>query len=97
MRLVYWQFTVLIGVGIVLLAIDRATRIQSMLNPGKRLYESFQMPVLWSGAPKQCGVGIKSCPDPTKCGNGFCINTDPAPLVERSPIPVLPPFTQTFQ
>jgi len=95
MRTVYWQFIVLIGVASSLLILDRMTRIQPMLGP--RIYETFQMPAMFGGGPRQCGVGIPSCPDPTKCGNGFCINTDPAPLVEKAPIPVLPPFTQTFQ
>jgi hypothetical protein len=96
MRSVYWEFAVIIGVAVVLLFIDRITRIQPMITAGTAV-EGFQMPVLFSGLPRMCGVGMQSCPDPTKCGNGFCINTNPLPLVEKMPLPVLPPPSGTFQ
>ena len=91
MRSAKWEFTGLIGVAIALLVIDRMTRIQPMLSAGHQSLESFQMPVLWNGVPRQCGVGMASCPEPTKCGNGFCISTDPKPLIEKLSLPVLPP------
>jgi len=99
MRSVKWEFISLIGVAIVLLGLDRMTRIQPMITGGYRAVESFQMPVLWNGRARSCGVGMESCPDPTKCGNGFCISTDPRPLIEKMPLPVLPPAppSGTFQ
>ena len=92
----YWQISVILGMAIILLFIDRVTRIQPMITGGTAV-EGFQMPVLWGGRGKRCGVGMASCPDPTKCGNGFCIGTNPAPLVEKMPLPVLPPPSGTYQ
>ena len=92
----YWQISVILGLAIILLFIDRIARIQPMITGGTAR-EGFQMPILWGSVAKRCGVGIQSCPDPTKCGNGFCIGTDPAPLVEKMPLPVLPPRNGTFQ
>ena len=100
MRSVYWQFIGLIGVAIVLLVLDRFTRIQPLLitgGVGNRGREGFQMPALFGHRTRACGVDLESCPEPTKCGNGLCISTDPAPLVEKMPLPVLPPRTATFQ
>ena len=96
MRTLYWQISVILGVAIILLFIDRVARIQPMITAGTAR-EGFQMPILWKGSATRCGVGIESCPDPTKCGNGFCIGTDPVPLVEKMPLPVLPPPSGTFQ
>ena len=96
MRSVYWLISVVLGIGVILLFVDRIMRIQPMITAGTAR-EGFQMPVLWSGKPRICGVGIESCPDPTKCGNGFCIGTDPVSLVEKMPLPVLPPPSGAFQ
>ena len=99
MRAVYWQFGILIGVALVLLYLDRVTRIQQLITGGVGISarEGFQMPVLWSGRARACGVGLKSCPEDTHCGNGLCISTDPVPLVEKMPLPVLPPPSSPFQ
>ena len=75
----------LIGaIAIALLIADRYVRIGPILNEG------FQMPVLYGGRARACGVGLESCPDGTKCGNGLCINTSPKLLEEKRPLPVLP-------
>jgi len=81
------------AIAITLLVVDRYTRIQPMLNFGKAsqtVKEGFQMPIITGGRARACGTGMKSCPDGTKCGNGLCINTDPKPLEEKIPLPVLP-------
>ncbi len=31
------------------------------------------------------------CPSGLKCLNGFCAKTDPRPLVDPAPVPLLPP------
>jgi len=99
MRSVYWQFIGLIGVAIVLLVLDRFTRIQPLITGGvgNRSREGFQMPVLFGNRVRACGVDLEPCPEPTKCGNGLCISTNPVPLQEKMPLPVLPPPTPTFQ
>ena len=75
---------------IVLLVADRYLRIEPALKYSRASLEPFQMPVLYGGRARTCGVGLESCPDGTKCGNGFCINTDAKPLEEKRPLPVLP-------
>lgn len=54
--------------------------------------EGYQMPVIKGGKARACGVGLMPCPseEGTKCGNGLCISTNPVPLVEKYPLPVLP-------
>jgi len=42
-----------------------------------------------SGAPR-CGVN-KPCPGHLKCVNGFCAKVDPIPLIDKEPVPLLPP------
>ena len=91
-----WEFLIIIGVAIVLLFLDRITRIQPMIKSWK-LLENFQMPVLKNRRAIACGVGLEPCPESTKCGNGLCIGTDPVPPVEKIPLPVLPRATPTFQ
>jgi hypothetical protein len=75
---------------IILLLADRYLRIEPSLKYSSASLESFQMPVLYGGRARACGVGFESCPEGTKCGNGFCINTDAKPLEEKHPLPVLP-------
>lgn len=85
----------LIGIACIavgLLVVDRVIRIQPFLR--NRL-EGFQQPVLlpeMGGRARACGVGLRPCPSEqgTKCGNGLCISTNPVPLVEKYPLPVLP-------
>ncbi len=38
----------------------------------------------------RCGVN-QPCAGHLKCINGFCAKTDPIPLVDRAPVPLLPP------
>ena len=83
----------LIGIGLVaiaLLVIDRVLRIQPFLMNRVVQREGFQMSVIKGGRATACGVGLRSCPESTKCGNGLCISVDPVPLVEKYPLPVLP-------
>ena len=75
---------------IILLVADRYLRIEPALKYSRPSLEGFQMPVLYGGRARACGVGLESCPDGTKCGNGFCINTDAKLLEEKRPLPVLP-------
>ena len=77
-------------IAVGLLVVDRVLRIQPYLMKRGLVNEPFQMPVLKGGRARACGVGIASCPNPTKCGNGLCISVDPQPLVEKYPLPVLP-------
>jgi hypothetical protein len=95
-RIIEWELLIIIGVAVTLLIVDRMTRIQPMLKSWK-LLENFQMPILWGKRTVACGVGLESCPESTKCGNGLCIATDPVPLLEKIPLPVLPKATPTFQ
>jgi hypothetical protein len=75
---------------IALLFADRYLRIEPALKYRHPSFEPFQMPVLYGNRARACGVGLESCPDGTKCGNGLCINTDAKPLEEKGPLPVLP-------
>ena len=79
-------------IAVALLIIDRYMRIQPLLNvrEAPRSVEGFQMPVIFGNRARACGQEFESCPEGTKCGNGLCINTDPKPLQEKMPIPVLP-------
>lgn len=86
----YLKLGSIAAIAVALLIIDRYTRIQPMMNFGKMSQEGFQMPIITYGRATACGVGLESCPDGTKCGNGLCINTDPKPLEEKYPLPVLP-------
>jgi hypothetical protein len=76
-------------IAIVLLIVDRYLRLQGGVS-GATTLEPFQMPAVFDGRLRACGTGMQSCPEGTKCGNGLCINTDPTPLVEKRPLPVLP-------
>jgi hypothetical protein len=38
----------------------------------------------------RCGVDMAPCPAGLKCVNGFCAETDPKPVREEDPIPLLP-------
>jgi hypothetical protein len=38
----------------------------------------------------RCGVDLAPCPNGLKCINGFCAETDPKPVREEDPIPLLP-------
>jgi hypothetical protein len=78
------QFGIVLFIAVALLVADRCIRIQPVLE------EPFQMPVLYGERARACGVGLESCPNGTKCGNGLCINTDVSPLKEKHPLPVLP-------
>lgn len=40
--------------------------------------------------PLRCGVN-QPCSGHLKCINGFCAKTDPIPLVNCAPVPLLPP------
>ena len=79
-------------IAVVLLIVDRYMRIQPLLNvrEAPRSVEGFQMPVIFGKKARACGQEFEPCPEGTKCGNGLCINTDPKPLEEKMPIPVLP-------
>jgi len=81
-------------IAVALLIVDRYMRIQPLLNVREagsaRKVEGFQMPVIFGNKARACGQEFESCPEGTKCGNGLCINTDPKPLEEKMPIPVLP-------
>ena len=78
---------VLLCIAIVLLIADRLIRIQPYIEKIRVVNEPFQMPPI--GA-RRCGVDMLSCTNTSKCGNGFCISTEPVPLVEKNPLPVLP-------
>jgi hypothetical protein len=39
--------------------------------------------------PNQCGVGLPSCPNGTKCINGYCKSTD-VPKLKPTMLPVFP-------
>ena len=43
-----------------------------------------------SSGPPRCGVN-EPCPGHLKCINGFCAKVDPIPLVDSTPVPLLPP------
>ena len=75
---------------LILLIADRYLRIGPALRYSGPSLEAFQMPILRKGRARACGPGLQSCPNGTKCGNGLCINTDPKPLEEKRPLPVLP-------
>jgi len=77
----------LLFIAIVLLIADRLLRIEPYIKNIRVVSEPFQMPPLKS---RRCGVDMLSCMNTTKCGNGFCIETDPVPLIEKNPLPVLP-------
>ena len=38
----------------------------------------------------RCGVN-QPCPGHLKCLNGFCAKTEPLPLFQKDPVPLLPP------
>lgn len=84
------QLGLMAAAAIALLLADRYLRIGPALNYSAPSLESFQMPVLYGGSARACGVGLQSCPEGTKCGNGLCINTDAKRLEEKRPLPVLP-------
>ena len=92
MNSTYAQLGFIALIALALLIVDRCTRIKSLLKfRGDPLtLESFQMPAVFGGRVRACGQGMESCPEGTKCGNGLCINTDPKPLEEKMPLPVLP-------
>jgi hypothetical protein len=77
----------LLCIAIVLLIADRLLRIEPYVRKVRVTNEPFQMPPLNA---RRCGVDLLSCTNTTKCGNGFCIPTDPVPLIEKNPLPVLP-------
>lgn len=52
---------------------------------GKPVSEGFS-----GGGPQRCDIH-SPCPGFLKCINGFCAKTDPAPLVEKQPVELLPP------
>ena len=41
-------------------------------------------------APTRCGVDYGPCPFGQKCMNGFCGITEPTPIREKDPVPLLP-------
>lgn len=41
-------------------------------------------------SPTRCGVDYGPCPAGQKCINGFCAITDPVPVKEEHPVPLLP-------
>jgi hypothetical protein len=43
-----------------------------------------------SSGPPRCGVN-QPCSGHLKCINGFCAKTEPLPIVNKDPIPLLPP------
>ncbi len=51
---------------------------------GKPMSEGFV------NVPIRCGVD-EPCSGHLKCINGFCAATDPMPVVEKDPVPLLPP------
>jgi hypothetical protein len=77
-------------IAVALLIADRILRIQPFIINNVAQREGFQMPILNNGRARACGVGMLSCPESTKCGNGLCISVDPVPLVEKYPLPVMP-------
>ena len=84
------QIGLMAAAAVALLLADRYLRIGPALKYSRASLESFQMPVIKNGRARACGVGLESCPDGTKCGNGLCINTDAKLLKEKRPLPVLP-------
>ena len=84
------QIGLMAAAAIALLLADRYLRIGPALKYSRASLEPFQMPVIKNGRARACGVGLQSCPDGTKCGNGLCINTEAKLLEEKRPLPVLP-------
>jgi hypothetical protein len=41
-------------------------------------------------SPTRCGVDYGPCPFGQKCINGFCAVTEPCPVREKDPVPLLP-------
>lgn len=80
-----WPIIALLAMALVLLVADRLIRIQPYIQKVHVVTEPFQQ------APREsrrCGLGMEPCNG--KCANGYCISTEPAPLVEKNPLPVLP-------
>ena len=51
---------------------------------GKPISEGFMDSAI------RCDVD-NPCPGPLKCLNGFCAKTDPVPIKDKNPVPLLPP------
>lgn len=83
-----WSIIALLGMAIVLLIADRFIRIQPYIQKRRVVNEPFQMPP--PAKSRSCGNGKLPCGEATKCGNGFCISTEPVALIEKNPLPVLP-------
>uniref|UniRef100_A0A6C0K0H3 Uncharacterized protein n=1 Tax=viral metagenome TaxID=1070528 RepID=A0A6C0K0H3_9ZZZZ len=82
-----WSIIVLLCIAIVLLIADRLIRIQPYVEKLRVVNESFQMPAVNA---RKCGVNMLPCMNTTKCGNGFCISTEPPVVIDKNPLPVLP-------
>jgi hypothetical protein len=76
------------AMAVALLVADRYLRILPYIQKVQVVNEPFQMPRQISG--RACGNRKPPCLNNEKCGNGFCISTEPASLVEKNPLPVLP-------
>lgn len=55
------------------------------------LFFSRQLEEGFTGDMIRCGVDHAPCPGHLKCINGFCAKTDPVPVKEEEPVPLLPP------
>ena len=75
MKLHMSDFLILIGVGVLLLILDRIYRINSRV-------EAFQNSI-------RCGVDLPPCMFGKKCMNGICVGTN-VPNLKPNSLPVFP-------
>ena len=69
------DFLILIGLGLILLMLDRFYRINKVVD-------SFENPV-------RCGVDLPPCAFGKRCMNGFCAS-DSVPTLKPTMLPVFP-------
>jgi len=87
-RVMKSSILLLSAMAVALLVADRYLRIRPYIQNMHIVNEPFQMARPFSG--RSCGNRKRPCLKNEKCGNGFCISTEPVPLVEKNPLPVLP-------
>jgi hypothetical protein len=75
MKVVISDFLILIGLGLLLLLLDRFYRINKVID-------SFVNPL-------RCGVDIGPCAFGKRCMNGYCISND-VPILKPNMLPVFP-------
>lgn len=85
------QLALLAVIAIALLVLDRILRIGKFM----RRYSCTRPPcedetIVFDRGGIQCGVGMPTCPSNMRCGNGYCISTQPPNVKEKNPIPVTP-------